>query len=57
MKDFLTHVNEVRLYCGVVMAMKIKPGENLINEIFYRRRILDLQYASSQGEGEDKEDP
>ena len=45
MKYFLRRINEVSLYCRVVIAMEIKPGENLIDEIFYRQKIPDLQYV------------
>ena len=37
-------INGVSLYSRVVIAMKIKPGENLTDDIFYCRKILDLQY-------------
>ena len=35
------------LYGRVVIAMKIKPGENLTKETFYRRKIPDLRYKTS----------
>ena len=34
-KYFLARINRVTLYCGVVIAMKIKPDDNLTNKIFY----------------------
>ena len=43
-KYFLPHINGVSLYCLVVIATKIKPGENLTDEIFFRRKIPDLRY-------------
>ena len=33
-KYFLRRINGVNLYCRVVIVTKIKPGENLIDEIF-----------------------
>ena len=48
MKYFLRRINGVSLYCRVVIATKIKPRENLTDEIFYRRKIPDLQYVLFQ---------
>ena len=45
-KHFFRHINGVSLYSRVVIVTKIKPGENLTDEIFYHRKISDLQYMT-----------
>ena len=45
MKYFLQHINGVSIYSRVFIATKTKPGENLTGEIFYQRKIPDLQYV------------
>ena len=44
-KYFLRCINGVSLYGRVAITTKIKPGENLTDKIFYRRKILDLRYV------------
>ena len=44
-KYFLGRINGVNLFQPVVIAKKIKSGEHLIGEIFYQRKISDLQYV------------
>ena len=43
-KYFHRRINGLSLYCRVVLATKIKPGENLTDEMFYRRKVPDLRY-------------
>ena len=43
-KYFLPCINGISLYCRVVIATKIKPGKNLADELFYRRKIPNLLY-------------
>ena len=46
-KYFHRHINGVSSYGRVVIAMKIKPGENLTDEIFYRQKIPGTSLAAS----------
>ena len=43
-KYFLPLTYGVNLYCRVVTATKIKPGENFIDKIFYCQKISYLRY-------------
>ena len=43
-KYFLRRIIGVSLYCRVVITTKIKPGEDLTEEIFHRRKIPKLWY-------------
>ena len=38
-KYFLRRINGISLYCCVVIATKIKPGENLTDEIFAAKKF------------------
>ena len=41
-KYFLRRINGTSLCCRVVIVIKIKPGKNLTDEIFYRPKISRL---------------
>ena len=45
MKYFLRRINGISLCGGVVIAMKIKPGENFTAEKFYSQKITELRYS------------
>ena len=44
MRYFVQLINEVSVYRRVVIVTKIKAGEDLTDEIFYRGKIPDLRY-------------
>ena len=44
---FFLRINGVSLYCQVNIGTKIKPGGNLIDEIFYRQKKFSI-YGSSK---------
>ena len=46
-KYFLQRVNGERLYCRVDIAMKIKQGKYLTNEILYHQKISVVWYISN----------
>ena len=42
---FFWRINGLSLYCQVVIVMKMKPGKNFIDEIFYHWKIPNLRYT------------
>ena len=40
---FFQRINGISLFHQVIIAMKIKPGENLTGRIFYQQKIPDVR--------------